>query len=208
MLGIRGGGYHEFPPNLFCLTVSKHFVEEPFRKFRVSKNFMPKRGKSRFSIEIFLSRSTEKTRRGTLLCCVSEDFQERKSSKIRGGRRGGVSRFSVVIIVKNVGVGRDSNPYLPLQNPVVLPTVPWEPLEFLTNVSEIMKIFGATETRKRTYRLRTLLSYPLCHGNHWNGISDKCQWNHKNICHDRDSDPDLLLENHVVLTPLLSFIFE
>ena len=86
--------------------------------------------------------------------------------------RGGVSRFSVVIIsvviiVKNVGKGWDSNPYLPLQNPVVLPTVPWEPLEFLTNVSEIMKIFGATETRTPTYRLRTLLSYPLCHGNHW-----------------------------------------
>ena len=120
--------------------------------------------------------------------------------------RGGVSRFSVVIIVKNVE-GWDSNPYLPLQNPVVLTTVPWEPLEFLTNVSEIMKIFGATETRTPTYRLRTLLSYPLCHGNHSNGISDKCQSNHENICHDRDSDPDLLLENHFVLTPLLSFIF-
>ena len=40
----------------------------------------------------------------------------------RGGM--GVSRFSVVKI-KNVGEGWDSNPYLPLQNPVVLPTVPW-----------------------------------------------------------------------------------
>ena len=89
MLGIRGGGYHDVPSNLFCLTVSKHFVEEPFRKFRVSKNFMPKRGKSRFSIENFLSRSTEKIRRGTLVCCVSEDFQERKSLKIRGGEERG-----------------------------------------------------------------------------------------------------------------------
>ena len=178
-----------------------------FRKFRVLKNFKPKRGKSRFSIEKFLSRSTEKFRRGTLVCCVSEDFQERKSLWIRGERREGESRFSVVII-KNVGEGWDSNTYLPLQNPVVLHTVPWEPLEFLKNVSEIMKIFGATETRKRTYRLRTLLSYPLCHGNHWNGISDKCQWNHKNIWHHRDSEPDLLLENHVVLTPLLSFNFD
>ena len=26
------------------------------------------------------------------------------------------------------------------------------------------------------------------------GISDKCQWNHKNIWHDRDSKTDLLLE--------------
>ena len=40
------------------------------------------------------------------------------------------------------------------------------------------------------------------------GISDKCQGNHKNIWHDRDSNPDLLFENPVVLTPLLSFIFE
>ena len=47
----------------------------------------------------------------------------------RAGRREGVSRLSVVII-KNVGEGWDSNPYLPLQNPVVQPTVPWEPLEW------------------------------------------------------------------------------
>ena len=131
-------------------------------------------------------------------------FSGAKSLKIRGGRREGVSSFSVVII-KNVGEGWDSNPYLPLQTTVVLPTVPWEPLELLTNVSDIIKIFGATETRTPTYRFRTQLSYPLCHWNHWNGISDKCQSNHENICHDRDSDPDLLLENHVVLTPLLSF---
>ena len=32
MLGIRegGGGYHDFPLKLFCLTVQKHFVEAPF----------------------------------------------------------------------------------------------------------------------------------------------------------------------------------
>ena len=45
-----------------------------FRKFRVSKNFMPKRGISRFSIEYLLSHSTENLRRRTLLCCVSENF--------------------------------------------------------------------------------------------------------------------------------------
>ena len=81
-------------------------------------------------------------------------------------------------------------------------------MQFLTNVSEILKIFGTTGTRTRTYRFRTMLSYPLCHGNHWNAISNKCQWNHKHIWHDRDSNPDLLFENPVVLTPLLSFIFE
>ena len=39
-------------------------------------------------------------------------------------------RFSVVIInLKDGGKGLDSNPYLLLQNLVVLLTVPWEPLE-------------------------------------------------------------------------------
>ncbi len=32
----RGGGYHDFPSKLFCLTVPKNFVGEPFG---VSKNF-------------------------------------------------------------------------------------------------------------------------------------------------------------------------
>ena len=39
-------------------------------------------------------------------------------------------------------------------NPVVLPTIPWEAVEFLTNVSEIIKIYGPTEIRTRTYCLR------------------------------------------------------
>ena len=54
-------------------------------------------------------------------------------------REGGgvVSRFSVVLIkLKIIGKGWDSN--LPLQNLVVLPTVPWEQLEILTNVSEVI----------------------------------------------------------------------
>ena len=56
-------------------------------------------------------------------------------------KRGAVLRFSVVTIqLKNVGKGWDSNPYLLLQNPVVLPTVRWEPSEFLT-MSVIIKIF-------------------------------------------------------------------
>ena len=45
---------------------------------------------------------------------------------------------------------RDMNPDLPLQNPVVLPTVPWKQMEVLTNVNEIMKIYGPTETQTRT----------------------------------------------------------
>ena len=98
--------------------------------------------------------STEKLCRGTLLY-----FRKLLVSKLFIHKRGAVSRFSVVIIkLKNVSKGWDSNPYLPLQNPVVVPTVPWEPVEFLTNVSEIITIFGTTETRTRTYCFRTLLS--------------------------------------------------
>ena len=36
-------------------------------------------------------------------------------------------------------------PDLAFQNPVVLHTVPWEPLELLTNVSEIIKIYCPTD---------------------------------------------------------------
>ena len=174
------------------------------RKFPVAKKFMGERGEgiSRLLVEVFFTLPKN---------FVGEPFGVSKKFRVTKNfmHKREISRFSAVKInLKNVGKGWDSNPYLPLQNPVVPPTVPWEPLEFPTNVSEAMKIFGTTETRTRTYRFRTQLSYSLCHGNYWNGISDKCQWNHKNIWHDRDSNPDLLLENPVVLTPHMSFIVE
>ena len=58
---------HCFPLRNFRLTVLKSFAEEPvcFGKFRVTKNFTPKKGKSRFSIENLLSHSTESFRRRT-----------------------------------------------------------------------------------------------------------------------------------------------
>ena len=39
---------------------------------------------SRFCVENFLSHSTETFRRGTLLCCVSENFGYRKKLCFRG----------------------------------------------------------------------------------------------------------------------------
>ena len=47
---------------------------------------------SRFFVELFLSDSAEKFRRGAFLCCVSENIREPRSLWIRGE---GVSRFSV-----------------------------------------------------------------------------------------------------------------
>ena len=84
----RAGGreYQKFPSKFFCLTVPKNFVGEPFSVslIRVSKNFMLQRVMSRFSVENFLCHSTEPFHRGTLLCCVSENFWQRKSLWIKG----------------------------------------------------------------------------------------------------------------------------
>ena len=59
-----------------------------FRKFRVSQNFMHKKGMSLNSVEISLSHSADKVRRRTLLC-----FEGILVSKIFKQRRGEASRF-------------------------------------------------------------------------------------------------------------------
>ena len=60
----------------------------------------------------------------------------------------------LIIKFKTVRKCLDANPCLALQNIVVLPIVPWEQMEFLTNVSEIMKISGPTKSRTPTNCLR------------------------------------------------------
>ena len=54
---------------LFCLTIPKNFVGEPYclRKSLVLKNFLNKKGEgvSRFPVKVFLSHTSEKFRRGT-----------------------------------------------------------------------------------------------------------------------------------------------
>ena len=71
-------------------------------------------------------------------------------------RREGHQLSVVLIKFKIEAKGWDSDPYLLLQNPVVLPSVPWEQLEILTNVSEIIKIYGLPEIRSWTYCLRNV----------------------------------------------------
>ena len=123
-------------------------------KFLVWKKLMDKRGSW---YHVFPSKIVCLTMAKNLVgepFLVSEKFWSRNFSCIRG-----VSRFSVVLIkLKSVGKGWDSNPYQPLLNPVVLSTVPWEQLEVLTNVSEIIKISDTAEIQTRTYHFRTLLS--------------------------------------------------
>ena len=73
-----------FSVEIFCLTVPKNFVEEPFcavfqKIFGSEKVYVwvgggggRREGVSWFSDEIFLSHSAEKFRRGNLLYCASE----------------------------------------------------------------------------------------------------------------------------------------
>ena len=71
-------GYHDFPLKKFCLTVPENSVEEPFcvsKKFWYRKMLGIREGAG---ITIFCRNcfhSTENLRRGTLLCCVSENFR-------------------------------------------------------------------------------------------------------------------------------------
>ena len=71
MLRIREGAVI----TIFGQIVLSHSTESfrrgtllRFRNFRVSKNFMHKKGISRFSSENLLSNCNEKLNRGTLLC--------------------------------------------------------------------------------------------------------------------------------------------
>ena len=69
-----------FSVEIFCLTVPKIAVGEPFSLSLISgieKIWIRGwgRGVSRSSVEVFVSHSPEKLRRGILLCCVSENFR-------------------------------------------------------------------------------------------------------------------------------------
>ena len=63
--------------------------------------------------------------------------------------------------------------YLALQSPVVLPTVPWEQLEFLTKISEIIEIYGPRQIRTRAYCLRTFCPHPTAETLFRNLLKDK-----------------------------------
>ena len=129
LLRIReggGGGYYDFRSKFVCLAVPKHFIDENFcfRKIPISKNFMDRtRGEGGGRSSIFCR----------IFCLtVPKHFGTTISRHINQ--------------LKNVGKVWDSKPYLALQNAVVLPTLPWEPLEFLKNVSEIIKKIGTTDS--------------------------------------------------------------
>ena len=68
-----------FPSNFSCLTVPKTFVGQPFSVSLISGIIYFYASESYITIfcRIFLTHIAEKTRRGTLLYCVSENFRYR-----------------------------------------------------------------------------------------------------------------------------------
>ena len=86
---FKRGGYHDFSFKIFCLTETKISLGNTsvYQKISAIEKFYASErerggGVSRFSVENFLSHSTEKFRWGTLLCsrkfCVSQKFMHKK----------------------------------------------------------------------------------------------------------------------------------
>ena len=74
---VGDGEHQDFPSKIFCLTVSKNSVGQPGIVSLISgiEKFFASEVMSRFSVENNLSHSAEKFRRGSLLCCASENYR-------------------------------------------------------------------------------------------------------------------------------------
>ena len=72
----KGAEYQDFPSKFICVTVPKIFVGEPFNVslFSVIEKSYASEGYVTFFFRNFFSHSTETFRRGTVLCCISENF--------------------------------------------------------------------------------------------------------------------------------------
>ena len=104
----RGGGASRFYRNFLShRTETKSFVKEPFcfpENFWYRKKIWIRGGISRFSVEIFVSHSAEKFRKGILLCLrkflVSKNFMDEK-----GGCHVFLSKICGLTVPKNfVGI--------------------------------------------------------------------------------------------------------
>ena len=106
-LGISSGrGIKIFRQKFFVPQCRKTSQGNPsvvsFRNFPVTKKLMVTTGVGEyqdFPSKVFLYHSAAKLRSGTNLCCVSENFLSLKSLWLRGG---GVSRFSVEIVLSHI----------------------------------------------------------------------------------------------------------
>ena len=117
-----------------------------------------RRGHHYFPLNFFLSHTTKKI--------VGEPFCVSKRLCYRlevGGeyyfwfeKKKNLPQFSKSQNKNYLGKCCNLSPYLAIQNPVVPSTRPEEQLRILTNVSEIIKIFGTTETRTPDLLLENL----------------------------------------------------
>ena len=85
---MRGWGREcqDFPSEDSCNSVPKNFIGQPLRVSLNSgiEKLYASEGYVTISVEVFLSDNAEKFCRGTLVCCVSENFRQRKSLWLRG----------------------------------------------------------------------------------------------------------------------------
>ena len=85
----KGGGreYHNFLSKIFCLTVLKKFVGEPFRVslIRVLKNFMLQRVMSRFLSKFFVSQCRKISQGNPSLLCFRKFPVAKKFMDKSGG---------------------------------------------------------------------------------------------------------------------------
>ena len=89
----RGGGYHDFPSKLFCLTVPKNFVGEPFgisEKIWYRKILCFRELFHDFPSNFFVSQCRKISEGNPSVLC----FRKIPVAKFMD-KRGGVSRFSI-----------------------------------------------------------------------------------------------------------------
>ena len=74
---MGGGECQDFLSKISCLTVPKNFAGQPFRVSLISgiEKFYASEGYVTILCRIFSSLSDEKVRRGTLLCCFSDNYR-------------------------------------------------------------------------------------------------------------------------------------
>ena len=88
----REGEYQDFPSKIFCLTVPKNFVGEPFRVSLISgiEKFYAQEG---YVTTFRCLAVPKKFRTRTVLGCDSENFRGRKSLDKREGGGGSIKIY-------------------------------------------------------------------------------------------------------------------
>ena len=99
----KKGDYQVFPSKMFCLTVPKKIVGEPFSASLISgiEKFYASEGYVTIFRQKFLSHSTEKFRRGTLLCFRKFLVAKNVRDKRGGGYHDFLSKLFCLTVPKN-----------------------------------------------------------------------------------------------------------